>query len=108
MTQIGIFTRTADGYRGRLRTPSFDAELVLLPAETSDAENAPDWRVYLGEGDQALEIGAAWTRTGERAGEYLALQFDDPLLARPLRANLFRVANKEDTYHLVWTRPSTD
>lgn len=106
MTQIGIFTRTADGYRGHLRTLGFDAELTLTPAEPSDAENAPDWRVYIGEGDDALEIGAAWNRTGERAGEYLALQLDDPVLARPLRANLFKVGDEGDLHRLVWSRPT--
>ena len=106
MSQIGIFTRTADGYRGRVRTLGLFEELMLTPAEKSDTENAPDWRVYIGEGDDALEIGAAWNRTGERAGAYLALQIDDPVLMKPLRANLFKSGDEGELYRLVWSRPT--
>ena len=105
MTQIGIFTRTADGYQGRLHTLTLDIELALVPAEPSEADNAPDWRVRLGDGD-GPEVGAAWNRTGERAGGYLSLQLDDPSFARPIRANLFKSPDETDVHHLVWSRPS--
>lgn len=105
MTQIGIFNRTAEGYFGRLHTLGYDVELTLVPAEASDADNAPDWRVRLGDGD-GPEVGAAWNRTGERAGEYLSLQLDDPSLARPIRANLFKSPDQTDVHHLVWSRPA--
>ncbi len=45
MPQIGEFTRTKNGYAGHIRTLSLDAEIVLVPAEHTDAENAPDYRV---------------------------------------------------------------
>ena len=47
MPQIGEFTRTKNGYAGHIRTLSLDVEMVLIPAERSDAENAPDYRVHL-------------------------------------------------------------
>ena len=60
--------------------------------------------VLFEQGDEAREIGAGWKRTGERAGDYVALQIDDPSFVQPLRANLF---NDDGTGHvLVWSRPS--
>src|SRR3546814_10654152 len=89
MAQIGDFTRTETGYSGRIRTLSLDAELTLGPAEPSDAENAPDFRIHIGKED-GPEIGAGWKRVGEKDGDYVSLAIDDPVLAQPIRANLFR------------------
>ena len=47
MSLIGQFNSTKSGYAGRVRTLVIDAELVLVPAEHSDAENAPDYRIHL-------------------------------------------------------------
>ena len=104
MAQIGQFTRSKSGYSGRIQTLSFDAELVLVHAEHSDAENAPDYRIHLGDGD-GPEIGAAWKRTGEKAGEYVSLQLDDPALTQPIRANLFQSGDDKSTWVLNWNRP---
>jgi uncharacterized protein (DUF736 family) len=104
MAQIGQFTRSKSGYSGRIQTLSFDAELVLVPAEHSDAENAPDYRIHLGDGD-GPEIGAAWKRTGEKAGEYVSLQLDDPALTQPIRANLFQSGDDKSAWVLNWNRP---
>src|SRR3546814_2030249 len=70
MPLIGQFSRTKSGYAGRVRTLSVDAEVVLVPADNSDAENAPDFRIHLGSDDDGPEIGAGWKRTGEKAGDY--------------------------------------
>src|SRR3546814_8855299 len=70
MPQIGEFTRTKNGYAGHIRTLSLDLEIVLIPAEHTDAENAPDYRVHHGN-DDGPEIGAGWKRTGEKAGDYV-------------------------------------
>jgi uncharacterized protein (DUF736 family) len=43
MAQIGTFIRTKQGFSGRLRTLSLDIKLTLVPAEHSDAENAPNY-----------------------------------------------------------------
>ncbi|BAV48062.1 hypothetical protein MLTONO_3159 [Mesorhizobium loti] len=68
-------------------------DIIILAAEPSDAENAPDYRVHLFDGmsnKKVPEVGAAWKRTGEKAGEYVALLIDDPTFPHPIRANLFR------------------
>lgn len=41
MAQIGTFTRTADGFAGRLRTLALDVELTIVPATSSDADRNP-------------------------------------------------------------------
>ena len=51
------------------------------------------------------EIGAGWKRTGERAGEYVAVLIDDPALPQPIRANLFRDDDTGSSWSLHWSRP---
>ena len=106
MTHIGNFTRTTGGYSGRLRTLTLDMELTLVPAEGSDAENAPHYRIHLGEDADGAEVGAGWKRTGEKAGAYVSLLIDDPVFAQPLRANLFQADAGGSIFHLLWNRPS--
>lgn len=104
MTQIGAFNRTKTGFAGRIRCLALDVELVLTPADNSDTENAPDYRIHLGDED-GPEVGAGWKRTGERAGEYVSLQLDDPSFAQPIRANLFQADDKGSAFNLLWNRP---
>jgi uncharacterized protein (DUF736 family) len=104
MPQIGEFTRTKNGSAGHIRTLSLDAEIVLVPAEHTDTENAPDYRVHHGN-DDGPEIGAGWKRTGEKAGDYVSLQIDDPILAQPIRANLFQSTDDKSAWSLHWNRP---
>ena len=103
---IGSFQSAGDGYAGQIRTLLLDAMIAIVPAQPSDAENAPAWRVLLVEADNGIEIGAGWERHGERAGSYIALQIDDPALGGPLRANLLRSSQNDDEYHLLWSRPA--
>jgi uncharacterized protein (DUF736 family) len=103
MTQIGRFARTKAGYSGAIRTLSFDAQIVLVPSDHGGAENAPDYRILLGD-DQGAEIGAAWKRVGEKAGDYVSLLLDDPALAQPIRANLFQSSEDKASWILHWTR----
>lgn len=105
MAQIGTFIRTRNGFSGRLRTLSLDIELTIVPVDHSGAENAPNYRIHAGD-EEGPEVGAGWTRTGEKAGEYLALQIDDPVFTQPIRANLFQSGNDRAAFHLLWTRPS--
>jgi uncharacterized protein (DUF736 family) len=105
MTQIGEFKRTKSGYSGRIRTLTIDAELVLIPADHSDAENAPDYRILRGD-DEGPEIGAGWKRVGEKAGDYVSLQLDDPTFPQPIRANLFQSGDEKTAWSLHWNRPS--
>jgi uncharacterized protein (DUF736 family) len=106
MTHIGLFARTADGYTGHLRTLTLDVELTLVPAEHADAENAPDYRIHRGADADGPEVGAGWKRTGEKAGDYVAMLIDDPTLTQPLRANLFQSDVKGKAFALLWTRPA--
>ncbi len=104
MAQIGQFTRDKSGFAGRIHTLTVDRDLILVPAESSDAENAPDYRVHLGDAD-GQEIGAGWKRTGEKAGDYVSLVIDDPSLMQPIRANLFRSGDDKSAWVLNWNRP---
>lgn len=109
MPQIGIFTEAENGFVGRIHTFTHCREVGILPAEPSDAENAPDYRIHLRH-DEGIkvgpEIGAGWKRTGERAGNFVALIIDDPALPQPVRANLFRDSADGVSWSLHWNRLS--
>ncbi|MDC9813937.1 DUF736 domain-containing protein [Rhizobium binxianense] len=100
MTQIGTFTREEDGFFGRIRTLTLDIEVTILPAEESGVENAPNHRVFA----SGQEVGAAWDRTGERAGNYLSVAIDDPSFVEPIRARMFESDTRKDVWNLHWTR----
>jgi uncharacterized protein (DUF736 family) len=104
MTQIGNFSATETGYSGHIQTMSLDAIVTLIPAEPSESENAPDYRITLGDDENGSEIGAGWKRSGEKAGAFVALQIDDPAFIQPLRANLFK--DGDNSHVLVWNRPA--
>jgi len=103
MTQIGRFARTKAGYSGAIRTLSLDAQIVLVPSDYNGAENSPDYRILLGN-EEGPEIGAAWKRVGEKAGDYFSLVLDDPALTQPIRANLFQSSEDKSSWILHWTR----
>ncbi len=102
--RIGTFIAEGGGFTGHLHTLTLDIELVLDPADNSDSENAPDYRVIAGSDDRAREVGAGWKHVGEKAGDYVALQIDDPAFIQPLRANLFQ--GDGNSHVLIWSRPS--
>lgn len=104
MAQIGQFTRDKSGFAGRIHTLTVDRDLTLVPTEPSDVENAPDFRIHLGDAD-GPEIGAGWKRTGEKAGDYVSLIIDDPSLTQPIRANLFQSGEEKSAWVLNWNRP---
>lgn len=105
MAQIGQFTRTASGFDGHLRSLGLDEQLVLVPVEESDAENAPAYRIHL-DGEDGSEVGAAWKHTSERAGEFLSLELDGPVFPQPIRARLFQSGEDATSWGLHWKRPS--
>ncbi|NBB24811.1 DUF736 family protein [Porphyrobacter sp. SLTP] len=102
--RIGTFRAADGGYSGQLRTLSLSIEISLVPADPSDSENAPDFRVVAGEDEDAREIGAGWKHVGEKAGDYVSVQIDDPSFLQPLRASLFK--GDDNGHVLVWSRPS--
>ena len=99
-----IFESTANGFAGRARHFGIDEQIVLVAIDPGDAENAPDYRVHIGD-DDGPEAGAGWKRTGERAGEFIAVLIDDPALPQPIRANLFRDDDAGSSWSLHWSRP---
>ena len=105
MVHIGAFTRTADGYSGRLQTLTIDVELTLSLAIAHSGEKAPDFRIHRGASARGAEVGAAWKRTGENAGDYLSLLIDDPSFDQPIRAKLFRAEGDGSAFYLLWSRP---
>lgn len=104
MAQIGQFTRTKSGFSGRIRTISLDLELSFVPADIIEAENAPTYRVHLGDED-GPEVGAGWKQTGERAGTYISVQLDDPVFQQPIRALMFQSDDNARDWGLHWVRP---
>jgi uncharacterized protein (DUF736 family) len=108
MPQIGEFAREETGFTGNLQTLLLVQDVIIVPAEPSDAENAPDYRVHVFDAtnnETGAEIGAGWKRTGEKAGEYVALLIDDPTFPQPIRANLFRDDDSGSAWSLHWSRP---
>src|ERR1700733_10089483 len=104
MAQIGHFTRDKSGFAGRIQTLFFYRDLSLVPAESSDAENAPDYRVHMGDGD-GPEIGAGWHRPGEKAGEYGSPVIDGPPPAQPIPAKPLQSGGDGSAWVLNWNRP---
>ncbi|KTQ96344.1 hypothetical protein NS226_08230 [Aureimonas ureilytica] len=105
MPLIGTFTRTPTGFAGRVRTLSFDTQFVIVALDPSASEHAPDYRIHV-EAEDGPEVGAGWKRTGERAGDYVAVVLDDPVFLAPIRANLFRSHDDGEEWGLYWSRPS--
>lgn len=83
-----IFEPTANGYAGRVRLFGIDEAIVLVAIEPGDGENTPAFRIQLDDED-GPEIGGAWKRVGERAGDYIALEIDSPLFPALFRPALF-------------------
>ena len=81
MATIGTFKKTASNeYTGDIVTLSVQAKNVRIVPETSDNENAPSHRVFVGR----AEIGAAWTKTSNEGREYLSVKLDDPSFTAPV------------------------
>ena len=106
MAQIGLFEATPSGFAGRLRSFTLDVDVQIVAAEPGDADNAPDFRIILGKGDDTVEVGAGWKRVGEKAGNYVSLMIDDPVLVQPIYANLFQSSSDPTAHVLLWNRPS--
>lgn len=52
---IGNFQSADDGFAGQIRTLLIDVMVAIVPAQPSDAENAPAWRVLLVEADNGID-----------------------------------------------------
>jgi uncharacterized protein (DUF736 family) len=99
---IGMFTPAKEGgWIGFIRTLTIDAKVRLVPNDDRSYENAPDFRVFVGN----CRIGDAWEATsqGENPRDYLHVRLDDPSLPKPVVAALFPSENG-DRATLVWNR----
>jgi uncharacterized protein (DUF736 family) len=112
MPQIGVFTRLRGIFTGTMRTLIFDRHIVLVPTNQPTTQGQPHYTIHIKDAD-GPEVGVAWRRNGDRAGEYISLALDDPTLAAPIRANLFQRDSDKKEWVLVWKRnagrtPATD
>lgn len=75
---LGAFTTQKDGsFTGVLKTLNANANLTIVPVSKT-SENAPDYRVYAGNGSR-YEVGAAWSQVAKSSGEtYLNLKIGAP------------------------------
>jgi uncharacterized protein (DUF736 family) len=99
MAVIGIFKQDKDGYSGAIRTLSVDARVRIVANDRRSTSNAPDYRVFIGQ----MEVGAAWRKTAQENGAYLAVRIDDPSFSEPMRAALLEQP-QEGVFRLMWRR----
>lgn len=103
MANLGDFTRTETGFTGRFEGLGIEGPLTFVPAKPSEAENAPTYRILLGD-ENGRDIGAGWSHVGEKAGEFVSIEVYSPLFGW-LRANLFRDSDDDDT---AWSLHTND
>lgn len=102
MSSIGTFTPAKDGgWTGSIRTLTIDAKVRLVPNDNREHENAPAFRVLVGN----ARIGDAWEArtTGDNPKYYLRVRLDDPSLPESFNAALF-LSEEGDRAQLVWNR----
>ncbi|WP_413207895.1 DUF736 domain-containing protein [Rhodospirillum sp. A1_3_36] len=69
---LGTFTKQDSGdFSGILKTLNVTANLVIHPV-SRQSENAPDYRVYAGNGPRnrglGYEVGAGWSQVAKTSG----------------------------------------
>ena len=89
--QIGSFFRTDNGYEGIIETATLDIRTSIVPADPTDAEKAPDWRVHRGD-SEGPEI------------DYVSLRFAAPPFVQQIRAALFQNRGDNSAWSLRWNR----
>lgn len=98
MANLGIFTRSADGFSGFVRTIERSFPVTLVPDEHKSKETAPDYRAF----SNGAELGAGWIQISAKSGqEYIAVRLTDPAYPRPIRANLVQTKAEPDKYLLL-------
>lgn len=105
---LGAFTKSADGsFTGTLKTLNVTASLVIVPVDKM-SENAPDHRVYAGNGNR-YEVGAGWSQVAKSSGEtYLNLKIGAPEFGPNwVRARLVKLeqAGEDGTTHIALWEP---
>jgi uncharacterized protein (DUF736 family) len=105
MPVIGTFTpdKEGGGWTGSIRTLTINAKARLVPNEKRESENAPAFRVFVGQS----RIGDARTArsSGDNPVDYLRVRLDDPTLPEPISAAFFQSKDGKDA-QLIWNRRS--
>jgi uncharacterized protein (DUF736 family) len=105
---LGTFTKQDSGdFSGILKTLNVTANLIIHPVPRQ-SENAPDYRVYAGNG-QRYEVGAGWSQVAKTSGEtYLNLKIAAPEFGPNwVRARLVKLETPQEdgTTHLALWEP---
>lgn len=103
MATIGIFTTTANGFTGSIKTLTLNVKARLERVE-NPSDKGPHFRIFSG----AAELGAAWQKVSkETERDYLSIKLDDPSFPAPIYATLIEV-DGEEGLQLIWSRPNRD
>lgn len=102
MSIIGTLKKLENGsLDGKIKTMTLDVKVKLLPNDQKeDKDSRPNYKVKI----NGYEAGGAWEETSEKGNPYLSLQIDDPMLPKPLYANLVKTETEENNYLLFWNR----
>ena len=76
MPQIGEFTRDETGFVGHLTTLVLNQDVIIIAAEPTEVENAPQYRVHVFDGmnnEPGAEIGAGWKGRVRQCGVELGV-----------------------------------
>lgn len=103
---IGQVTKTADRYRGFVRTALVKGALEMIPnGAKADGTRQPDY-ILMFEGQEA---GAGWFAEEKPDMDYRSIncRIDDPSFPAPLRFSLGRAPGQDDDdlFNLIWNRP---
>ena len=94
MSVIGTFTPAKDGgWTGSIHTLTINTKVRLVPNDNRDNENAPVFRVFVGQS----RVGDAWAARsgGDSSKDYFRVRLDDPSLPEPISAALFQVRRRK-------------
>jgi len=110
MARIGTFTQKERCFFGRLQTFSLDVALCILPIQPTNADNAPDYRIHLGQDGRGLSVGVGWSQRDVNDVSYIKIVLDDPTWGEPIRAILFASKLEMDRgkgiHYLDWSHAS--
>ena len=95
---IGSFTKTENGFTGKLETLGIKANITFQPNDGKEKDNHPDFIVLHGQ----AEIGVAWERSDDR-GHYISVAFEEPSLAQGFYTLVKSGAEKG--YELLYRKP---
>ena len=102
MSVIGTFAPSKDGgWIGTIHTLTMNTKVRLVPNDNRDSENAPAFRIFVGQS----RVGDAWEArsAADKPREYLRVRLDDPSLPEPITAALFQSEDATGA-QLVWNR----